>query len=137
MEIIYTNPCIASFHHMPNTLPASAAITTQNLIGFLCFIAIYIPMICESFKYVFPMIPLTPIAGFVPPHQIRKGLYPSFIMICACFIGLLAWSLHANGGTGNLVSPAIVITRTQKAFRMVQCISSVGGSWGKIFLALF
>jgi NCS1 family nucleobase:cation symporter-1 len=55
-------------------------------------------------------------------------------MICACFIGLLAWSLHANGGTGNLVAPALVITRTQKAFRMVQCISSVGGSWGKSFL---
>jgi len=36
-----------SFHHMPNTLPASAAITTQNLIGFLCFIAVYIPMICK------------------------------------------------------------------------------------------
>jgi len=36
-----------SFHSMPNTLPASAAITTQNLIGFVCFIAIYIPIVCE------------------------------------------------------------------------------------------
>ncbi|KUJ15047.1 uncharacterized protein LY89DRAFT_566485, partial [Mollisia scopiformis] len=102
-----------SFHRMKNTLPANAAITTQNLIGFICFIAVYIPIL-----------------WFVPLHQIRKGLYPSFIMICACFIGLLAWALHANGGTGSLISSPIVLTKTQKAFRIVQCLSTVSGSWG-------
>lgn len=69
-------------------------------------------------------------AGFVPPHQIRKFLYPSFIMICACFIGLLAWALHSNGGTGSLIRSPIVLAKSQRAFRIVQCISSVGGTWG-------
>lgn len=51
-------------------------------------------------------------------------------MICACFIGLLAWALHANGGTGSLIAPVIAITKTQKAFRIVQCMSTISGSWG-------
>ena len=51
-------------------------------------------------------------------------------MICACFIGLLAWALHSNGGTGNLISSSIVLTKPQRAFRIVQCISSVGRTWG-------
>ncbi|RDW73384.1 hypothetical protein BP6252_07291 [Coleophoma cylindrospora] len=102
-----------TFHRMPNTLPASAAITTQNLIGFLLFTAIYLPTL-----------------WFVPPHQIRKGLYPSFIIICATFIGMLGWALRSNGGAGNLLSSSLHLTRTEKAFRLVQCMSSVGGTWG-------
>lgn len=50
-------------------------------------------------------------------------------MICACFIGLLAWSTHSYG-VGSLVSSPIILTKSQRAFRIVQCMSSVGGSWG-------
>ena len=98
---------------MPNTLPASAGITTQDLIGLIIYTVIYLPIL-----------------WFVPPHQIRKCLYPSFIFITATFIGILAWIVHENGGTGSFISSPIILSKSQRAFRMVQCISSVGGTWG-------
>jgi nucleobase:cation symporter-1, NCS1 family len=61
------------------------------------------------------------------PHQIRKFLYPSFIMI---FIGLFAWAFHPNGGIESLIISPTVLTKSQRAFRIFQCISSVGGTWG-------
>lgn len=98
---------------MPNTLPASAAITTQNLIGFLVFMTVYLPTFY-----------------FVKPHNLRWALYPAFIAVGGTFTGLLIWALVSNGGTGNLISSAVPITKYDKAFRFVQCVSTVSGNWG-------
>jgi NCS1 family nucleobase:cation symporter-1 len=48
------------------------------------------------------------------------------------FISVLAWTFHPYGGTGSLFSVPIVLTKSQRAFRIVQCISSVGGTWGEV-----
>ncbi|RDW77351.1 hypothetical protein BP6252_05404 [Coleophoma cylindrospora] len=104
---------IPQFHNMQNTLPASAGITTQDLIGFVIYTIIYLPILY-----------------FVPPHQIRKCLYPSFIIVSATFLGILGWAVQTNGGTGNLIAPQVTITGSQRAFRIVQCMSSIGGTWG-------
>jgi hypothetical protein len=104
---------IPQFHSLPNTLPASAYITTQNLIGFLLYNLIFLTIILT-----------------VPPHKIRKCLYPAFIVISVTFIGILAWAISSAGGTGDLISSPVQISTSQRAFRMVQCISSIGGSWG-------
>jgi NCS1 family nucleobase:cation symporter-1 len=111
--VIIIGAVIPGFHNMTNTLPVSAGITTQDLIGLIVYTVIYLPIL-----------------WFVPPHQIRKCLYPSFIMITATFIGIVAWIVHENGGTGSFVSSPIVLSKSQRAFRMVQCISSVSGTWG-------
>jgi nucleobase:cation symporter-1, NCS1 family len=102
-----------SFMRMENTLPASAAITTKDLIGFLVFSAIY-----------------TPVLWIIKPHQLRLGLYPAFIMTFGTFVGIMAWALVANGGPGELLAPVIPITTSQKAFRFIQCVSSISGTWG-------
>jgi NCS1 family nucleobase:cation symporter-1 len=104
---------IPQFKDMPNTLPASAAITPQNLIGFVLYSLIFLCII-----YV------------VPPHKIRKCLYPAFAVVSVTFIGLLAWALSSNHGPGNLISSALHLSKSQRAFRMVQCISSISGSYG-------
>ncbi|KAH8678280.1 permease for cytosine/purines, uracil, thiamine, allantoin-domain-containing protein [Xylariales sp. PMI_506] len=104
---------IPQFRNMANTLPDSAGITTQNLIGFLLYSLILFCVIIT-----------------VPPYRIRKCLYPAFVVIAATFIGLLAWAVSSNGGTGSLLSSPIVLTKSQRAFRMIQCISSVSGTWG-------
>jgi hypothetical protein len=101
-----------SFMRMENTLPASAAITTKDLIGFLVFSAIY-----------------TPILWIIKPQQLRLGLYLAFIMTFATFVGIMPWALVANGGPGELIAPVIPITTSQKAFRFIQCVSSISGTW--------
>lgn len=102
-----------SFRFMKNTLPASAAITTQDLIGFLLYIAVYVPIL-----YV------------IKPHQLRLGLYPTFICTCTAFTGILIWALVSAGGTGDLISSTIDLTASQQAFRFIQCVSSISGTWG-------
>lgn len=104
---------IPQFKDMENTLPDSAAISTQNLIGFVLYCIIFFGVI-----------------AVVPPHKIRKCLYPAFAIVATTFIGILAWALASNGGTGSLISSTLHLSKTQRAFRMVQCISSISGSYG-------
>lgn len=44
--------------------------------------------------------------------------------------GLLGWAIHANhGSAGNLVAPAIKLSKSDQAFRMAQGICSTAASW--------
>ncbi|RDW85993.1 hypothetical protein BP5796_04318 [Coleophoma crateriformis] len=104
-----------SFKFMENTLPASAAITTKDLIGFVLYLIVYIPIL-----------------SYIRPHQLRLGLYPAFIFTVATFVGILIWALVSNGGAGNLISSPIEISNAQKAYRFVQCVSSISGNWGGV-----
>ncbi|RDI78790.1 hypothetical protein Vi05172_g11150 [Venturia inaequalis] len=103
---------IPSFHNLQNTLPESSATTTKNIIGFFIYIAIYLP-----------------IAYFTPPHKLQKFLYLSIFMTAVCFAGLLGWIIHANGGHVNMLSSNITLTASDRAFRIVQCASTISGSW--------
>jgi NCS1 family nucleobase:cation symporter-1 len=40
----------------------------------------------------------------------NKFLYPSLAVICVVFAGIFGWAIHANGGPGDLVKPAIEIS---------------------------
>lgn len=104
-----------SFKHMKNTLPASAAITTQDLIGFILYTVLFMPIVY-----------------FIKPRVLRFALYPSFFITMAVFLGVLIWGIHINGGTGpaSVLAPAMQLTRSQRAFRFIQCASSVSGTWG-------
>jgi NCS1 family nucleobase:cation symporter-1 len=90
----------------------SAATTTPNIIGFFIYIAPYLP-----------------IAYFTPPHRLQKFLYVSITMTVVCFAGMLGWIIHANGGKVDMLSTTINITASDRAFRIVQCASTISGSW--------
>ena len=98
---------------MRNTLPESSGTTTQHLVGFVLYSIMIFSLVLA-----------------VPPAKIRRCLYPAFFIILTTFIGLLIWALASNGGTGNLVSSPVLLSKSRRAFRMIQCISSVGGSYG-------
>jgi NCS1 family nucleobase:cation symporter-1 len=99
---------------MKNTLPESAAITTKNLIGMIVYTAIFLIIL-----------------WFTPPHKLKRWLYPSALIVSAAFVGIIAWAVHTNGGSpGDLVSGTLAISSSQRAFRIIQCISSISGSYG-------
>lgn len=104
---------IPQFRNMKNTLPESSGITTQRLIGFILYSIMMFSLVLT-----------------VPPAKIRRCLYPAFFIILTTFISLLIWALASNGGTGDLISSPIPLTTSRRVFRMIQCISSVGGSYG-------
>lgn len=104
-----------SFKFMENTLPASAAITTQDLIGFMIYSILYFPVVY-----------------FIKPPVLRLALYPSFVLTMSTFTAMMIWALVSNGGTGpsTVLAASVQLTRSQRALRFVQCVSGVSGTWG-------
>ncbi|KAH9886805.1 NCS1 family nucleobase:cation symporter-1 [Xylariomycetidae sp. FL2044] len=109
--VVVLNAIFPQFMNMANTLPDSAAITTQALLGFLIYHVFYIP------------------ALWVPVHHIYKFLYPNTAVIFITFFGILGYFIHANGGTGDLIQPTIKLTRVERAFGIIASINSVAGAY--------
>lgn len=110
--VIILNSLSRSFLLMENTLPASAGITTPQLVGFVLFICLYFPIIY-----------------FVPPHQVQKLLEVNLVLSAATLLGIMGWAISANGGPGDLVQPAVTVPRSQISFLMIQGITSVAGTY--------
>ncbi|KAH8676138.1 permease for cytosine/purines, uracil, thiamine, allantoin-domain-containing protein [Xylariales sp. PMI_506] len=110
--VLILNSIFPSFLNMANTLPESAGITTPQLVGFILFIVLYFPIIY-----------------FIPPHRIDKFLVANLVVSSATLLGIMGWALHANGGTGNLVTPAVQIPPSKVGFLMVQGITSIAGTY--------
>jgi NCS1 family nucleobase:cation symporter-1 len=94
---------------------SSAAITTQQLIGFLMYFVCYVPIIL-----------------YVKPFKLRRFLYPGFAIIMTIMFGLLIWAIHGNGGSaGSLISSnPVVMTKSDRGFRIAQCLVSIVGTYG-------
>ena len=116
---------------MKNTLPESAGITTPGLIGFVLFILLYFPIIY-----------------FVPAWKVQKLLEVQIIVATVTLLGIMGWAVSAsshlyhsasdfnsniiqeNGGSpGNLVAPAIKLSKAEAGFRVIQGITSVAGTY--------
>ncbi|KAK7907982.1 hypothetical protein PG985_015285 [Apiospora marii] len=110
--VLILNAIFPSFLHMANTLPESAGITTPQLIGFVLFVLLYMPVIY-----------------LVPPHRIQKLLVANLVISSATLFGIMGWAVHARGGGGNLVSPANAVPTSQVGFMMVHGITSVAGTY--------
>lgn len=91
----------------------SAGITTPELIGFVLFILLYFPIIY-----------------WVPAYKVQKYLEVQVVIATVTLFGIMGYAVLANGGSaGNLVKPAISLSRTDAAFRIVQGITSVAGTY--------
>jgi NCS1 family nucleobase:cation symporter-1 len=68
---------------------------------------------------------------FIPPHKLEPLMWPAFIGTMGTVFGIMAYAVSVNGGSaGNLVAPAIYISSSNRAFRFIQCISTVVGTYG-------
>ncbi|KAF1994741.1 hypothetical protein P154DRAFT_475473 [Amniculicola lignicola CBS 123094] len=111
--VLILNAIFPTFLRMKNTLPLSAGITTPGLIGFVLFIILYFPIIY-----------------FIPAHKIQKLLEVQVMVAAATLLGIMGWAVAENGGSpGNLVAPAIKLTKAEAGFRIIQGITSVAGTY--------
>jgi NCS1 family nucleobase:cation symporter-1 len=99
-----------SFQNMENTLPESALITTTQLIGFICYIIVFTPLM------------------FIHPSRMQPVLYAAFYAVTAAMCGLFIWAIAANGGASQ-PRPAKDISAADRSFRILLAISSVAGGW--------
>lgn len=57
-------------------------------------------------------------------------MWPAFVGMIATVFGILGWAIAANGGSpGDLVAPTIRLSASNRGFRIVQCISTVCGTY--------
>jgi NCS1 family nucleobase:cation symporter-1 len=101
---------LPGFQHMDNTLPASALITTTQLIGFICYMVVFTPLM------------------FIHPSKMQPVLYAAFYAVTAAMVGLFIWAIAANGGAAQ-PRPAKDISSADRSFRILLAISSVAGGW--------
>jgi NCS1 family nucleobase:cation symporter-1 len=111
--VIILNSIFPSFLRLKNTLPLSAGLTTKELVAFILFICLYFPVIY-----------------FVPAHKVVKLLEANVVISAATLCGILGWAITMNGGSpGDLVRPAIQLTKMERGFRVLQGITSVAGTY--------
>ncbi|ABN64800.2 Thiamine Metabolism [Scheffersomyces stipitis CBS 6054] len=75
-----------SYLHMENTLPLSVHLTTRDLISFLLFQLISIPML------------------LIRPEKLSMFLHVSSVAVFVAMISVFAWSIGHNGGAGPLLN---------------------------------
>ena len=99
-----------SFKHKASSIPASAHITMQDLVGVIIWYIMYIPLV------------------MVPPEHLQKPFLVSSIAFICTLIGLLSWSVSSAGGGGPLFN--VPNTASSTSFSMMLGFSSMLGSWG-------
>ncbi|KAJ9608822.1 hypothetical protein H2200_006593 [Cladophialophora chaetospira] len=108
---VVINAMSPKFMRWRNTLPESAAITSQALIGFVIYVVVFL------------------LLSIVHPSKYRNLVWPAAIVISVVLLGLLGWAISANGGTsGDLLAGKINLSSTDKSFAMLYAISSAAGS---------
>ena len=99
-----------SWKNKPSSIPASAHITEQELVGVVLWYILYIPLV------------------MVPPERLQKPfIFSSFAFGCT-LIGLLAWAVSTAGGGGPLFKT--VNTASSTPYSMMLGITSILSSWG-------
>lgn len=98
------------YYNIPNHLPASAGITSRDLLGFMIFWIIQFPVM------------------FVHPRHMRWVYVFKAVYTPACLFGMLGWAVHKNGGIGNITGLGKKHAEgSALVWSMLQAINSVMG----------
>lgn len=73
-----------SFQNMANTLPASAQIETNQLVGFIVYILVFTPMM------------------MIHPSKLQPVLWAAFFAVAATMFSMFVWAVAVNHGASVL-----------------------------------
>lgn len=100
----------SSFRNMENTLPASANTTTAELVGWIVYNLITIPIL------------------YIPPEKTRKMLYVMNGISVVTLVSIMIYVLSTAHGAGPLLAaPATAQTGSELGWAIVQGITTVIG----------
>jgi len=80
-----------SFQNMANTLPASAQIETNQLIGFIIYIVLFTPLM------------------MIHPSKLQPVLWAAFFAVSATMFSMFVWAVASNHGA-SVLPPTKTIT---------------------------
>jgi NCS1 family nucleobase:cation symporter-1 len=100
-----------SFNSMPNHFPLSAHITTAQLVGWIVFNVVTIPLI------------------YIRPEKAGRPMMIMNTITIITLLSILIWSLNEAGGAGPLLSqPAKLQSNSQIGWAVVGGVMNVIGS---------
>ncbi|KAK8108786.1 permease for cytosine/purines- uracil- thiamine- allantoin-domain-containing protein [Apiospora sp. TS-2023a] len=102
----------AAWDRIPNTLPASAGISSKNLLAFFVYWVIQFPVM------------------FLHPTMLRHLFVVKAVYTTVALFGVLGWAVHANGGSIGSFSydKQVRLEGASLVWPMIQAINSVMGA---------
>ncbi|OAA55850.1 uracil permease [Niveomyces insectorum RCEF 264] len=100
-----------SYHHMKNTLPESANITTADLIGTVIYMVVFYGVL------------------YIPAYKMNTFFRVSFVAVLITIVSMFIWAMSANHGVRNVVAPGTHLTKAETFFFMVQAVCTLCGSF--------
>ncbi|KAL2104909.1 hypothetical protein VUR80DRAFT_9361 [Thermomyces stellatus] len=101
----------SGFHHLENTIPASSNITTKNLVGWIVYNVLTVPMI------------------YIPPEKTRKLFLAMNTLSFLTLLGLMIWALVTARGAGPLISQSSTLhSSSDLGWGMVKGVSTIVGA---------
>ncbi|KAK7990958.1 hypothetical protein PG990_015238 [Apiospora arundinis] len=102
----------AGWDRIPNTLPASAGISSKNLLAFFIYWILQFPVM------------------FLHPTLLRHLFVVKAVYTTVALFGVLGWAIHANGGSIGSFSydKQVKLSGAALVWPMIQAINSVMGA---------
>lgn len=102
-----------SFRTLPNTIPESAGITTQQLVAYLLVWLVQFPIL------------------MIPPHKMRWLFFVKVVMCVATIVGMTIWTC-TRGGTGDIWNQQSQVTGSAKSWLIMWSLNSCTASWSTV-----
>ena len=103
-----------SYRTLPNRLPASAGITTQEMVSYFLAWLVQVPML------------------MIPPHKMKWLFTAKVFMSLATIIGILAWTFSKSGGSGSIWDQKPTVSGSTKAWLVMYSLNSCTASWATV-----
>ncbi|KZT22062.1 uracil permease [Neolentinus lepideus HHB14362 ss-1] len=103
---------IPGFAHMKNTLPSSAKIATNDLIGTIIWYLMFAMTIS------------------VPPERMQRPFFVTFVLFTGTAFGMLIWAVNQTGGSAGPLFHATSTASQGRGWAFMFGVTSLLGSWG-------
>ncbi|KAI1616486.1 putative uracil permease [Exophiala viscosa] len=103
-----------SFRTLPNSIPASAGITTQEMVAYFVLWTVQFPIL------------------LIPPHKMRWLFFVKCVMCVATIVGMTIWTCTHSGGSGNIWDQKATVSGSTKSWLIMWSLNSCTASWSTV-----
>ena len=103
-----------SYRNLPNHIPESVGITTQQMVSYFVIWCIQFPML------------------LIPPHKMRWLFVVKVVMTTATVVGMTIWICTRAGGSGSIWDQKPTVTGSTKSWMIMWSLNSCTASWSTV-----
>ncbi|KAL2818018.1 permease for cytosine/purines, uracil, thiamine, allantoin-domain-containing protein [Aspergillus granulosus] len=103
-----------SYRDIPNHIPESVGITTQQMISYLVLWLVQFPLL------------------MIPPHRLRVLFAVKVVMCTATIVGMVVWVCVRAGGSGEIWQQRATVSGSEKSWLTMWAITGCTASWSTV-----